>query len=65
MTTEVTIRASHSTKKEVRVTINDKVTGDIIESFTLQDTETASRYVYDDRIIMVSEVEKNNPEQGG
>ncbi len=58
MTTTVIIKAHLSTTKEVRVTINDNVSGTKLEEFTLQDGETAERYVYDGREINVLEVTK-------
>jgi len=58
MTTTVTIDAHLSEDKEVQVLIIDVGSEDAIEEFTLQDGESAERYVYDDRKIMIQEVEK-------
>ncbi len=52
MTTTVKIEAHCSSDKEVFVAITD---GDSGDTFTLQDGETAERYVYDNRYIAVSE----------
>jgi len=56
MTTTVKIIASLSSSKEVHVQVVDN--GSTVEEFTLQDGETAERYVYDDREISVREVMK-------
>lgn len=58
MTTTVTIDAHVSPDKEVLVTILDKDTEAVFEEFTLQDGESDSRYVYDDREIRISEITK-------
>lgn len=58
MTTTVIIKAHCSSDKEVKVAINDNVTGTNVENFTVQDGETAERYVYDGREISVLEVLK-------
>ena len=58
MTTTVTIAAHLSYEKEVGVTVRE---GDaIFEQFTLQDGESESRVVFDDRTITVSEVMKTD-----
>ena len=63
MTTTVIINAHLDKTKEVRVTIQDHYNSAgipiIIEEFSLQDGETAERYVYDGREICVQEVGKN------
>lgn len=56
MTTAVNVLASHSTNKEVIITVLDN--GEVVEQFTIQDQETALRYVYDKRCITISEREK-------
>lgn len=56
MTTTVIIKAHLPSTKEVKILISEN--GNTIEDFTLQDGETAERYVYDGREIVVKEVEK-------
>ena len=58
MTTTVIIRAHCGGNKEVRVAINDNVTGSEVENFRLQDGEKAERSVYDGREISVTEILK-------
>ena len=57
MTSTVKIDAHLSTDKEVRVVLanNDK----LIEEFTIQNGESATRYVHDDNVIIVKEMLKN------
>lgn len=52
MTTTVKIEASCGSDTEVFVTVADPIEG---ETFTLQDGESATRYIYDDREITVME----------
>lgn len=52
MTTTVKIEASCAQGTEVFVSIADPTEG---ETFTLQDGESATRYIYDDREITVME----------
>lgn len=56
----IKIKARCSADKEVKVAINDNVTGTAVENFTVQDGETAERYVFDGREISVSEVLKQH-----
>jgi len=56
MTSRVIIEACCGPENEVEVTITE-VNADT-EVFTLQDGETAERYVYDSRAVTVKEVEK-------
>ena len=58
MTTTVKIEAHCASDKEVKVSVVDVVNSNIYEEFTLQDGEQASRVVYDNREICVSEVLK-------
>lgn len=55
MTTTVKIEAHCSDDKEVTIVIRDGLDIDI---FTLQNCETAERYVYDAREISIKEVLK-------
>jgi hypothetical protein len=57
MTTTVQILAHLASTKEVKVTVHGTA-GTVIEEFSLQDGETAERYVYDDRQITVKEADK-------
>ncbi len=56
MTTTVKIGAHLGDDHEVLVDVREG--GRIIETFTLQDGESADRYVYDDRTVTVREVAK-------
>jgi hypothetical protein len=56
MTTSVIIKAHVSRDKAVQVAIHNGP--ELVEKFTLQDGETAERYVYDDRVITVHEFVK-------
>lgn len=56
MTTIVRIGAHLASQKEVVIKVIEG--GNIVEEFTLQDGESAERYVYDDREINVKEVVK-------
>lgn len=56
MTTTVKISAHCASNVEVKVTVTDGENQ--IEQFTLQDKETAERYVYDKRSITVTETNK-------
>jgi hypothetical protein len=63
MTSSVKVSAHCTAEKEVRVTVTgiiDHATGEtgVIESFSLQDGESAERYVYDSRQISTEEVVK-------
>lgn len=58
MTTTVSITAHCSPDKQVQVNISDKQSKAVLEEFTIQDSEFAERYVYDDREITISEVLK-------
>lgn len=58
MTTTVKVEAHCSSDKQVLVTIKNLVTGEIHESFVLQDGEKADRVVYDDRQLLTNEVLK-------
>lgn len=57
MTTTVKIEAHTSDDLEVKVSLTDN--GVIVESFRLQNGESAERYVYGGRSIVVCEVEKS------
>jgi len=52
MTSTVKVTAHCASTKEVRVTLNDELVA------TLQDTESSEFYVYDARVISVTEVNK-------
>lgn len=58
MTTTVTVLAHLASTKEVKIAVVGEA-GRVIEEFTIQDGETAERFVYDERQIVVREVEKN------
>jgi hypothetical protein len=58
MTTTVITEAHCASDKEVHVMVVNRVTGEVYETFTLQDGEQARRVVYDDREIKVAEVLK-------
>ena len=58
MTTTVIIKAHCAAIKEVKVVIKDNLTGTSVEDFTVQDGETAERYVYDGLEISAQEVLK-------
>ncbi|MOA14047.1 hypothetical protein D3C78_1341240 [compost metagenome] len=58
MTTTVTVAAHCSSDKEVKVSIVNRVTGEVYEEFVLQDGQSSHRVVYDDREIKVAEVLK-------
>ena len=56
MTTKVKIEAHTADNIEVKVALTDSVSDG--ETFTLQNGESAERYVYGGRVISVQEVEK-------
>jgi len=58
MTSQVTINAHCVNSKEVVVRIRDKRTDETIKGVTLQDGESESFNVFDDREVIVSEIEK-------
>ena len=63
MTSQVKVSAHCSDNKEVRVTVTGVVnheTGEVgvIEQFTLQNGETAERFIYDSRYVQAVEVLK-------
>lgn len=58
MTSQVIINAHCVASKEVTVRIRDKRTDETIKGITLQDGESETFNVFDDREIIVSEVEK-------
>lgn len=55
MTTTVRVEAHCASNKQVVVSIRNRVSGDEIETFTLQDGEKADRVVFDDRQIVTHE----------
>lgn len=55
MTTTVRVEAHCASNKQVVVSIRNRVTGEEVETFTLQDGEKADRVVYDDRQIVTHE----------
>jgi len=55
MTTTVKVEAHCASNKQVVVTVRNRVTGDVKETFTLQDGEKADRVVYDDLEIVTYE----------
>ena len=55
MTTNVVVTAHCADTKEVKVSISTESTGEV---HTLQDGESGEYYAYDDREIVVKEVEK-------
>lgn len=60
MTTTVTVTAHCSSDTEVRFGItNVPTTNELTEVVTLQDGETAEKYVYDGRIAVVLERKKD------
>lgn len=56
MTTTVIIKAHVSSDKAVLVTMHDGTK--LVEEFTIQDGETAERYIYDERVITTREFVK-------
>lgn len=58
MTTTVKVSAHCSGQKEVVVEIFDNASGQQVESFKLQDGESADRVVFDGRELTVKEVLK-------
>lgn len=58
MTTTVKVSAHCSGEKEVVVEIFDNASGQQVESFKLQDGESADRVVFDGRELTVKEVLK-------
>ncbi len=58
MTTTVTVAAHCASNKEVKVSIVNRVTGEVYEEFVLQDGQSSHRVVYDDREIRTAEVLK-------
>ena len=58
MTTTVTVAAHCTSDKEVKVSIVNRVTGEVYEEFVLQDGQSSHRVVYDDREIRTAEVLK-------
>lgn len=59
MTSTVKIDAHLSTEKEVRVVIANQ--DQLIEEFTIQDGESATRYIHDDLVVIVKEMVKALP----
>lgn len=61
MTTTVKIDAHCAKEKEVRVQITDGcgLVSDILEDFRMQDGESTSRIVFDNRTIVIAEVMKD------
>lgn len=55
MTTTVKVEAHCASNKQVVVTVRNSVTGEIKESFILQDGEKADRVVYDDLELITRE----------
>lgn len=55
MTTTVKVEAHCASNKQVVVTVRNRVTGDVKETFTLQDGEKADLVVYDDLEIVTYE----------
>jgi hypothetical protein len=56
MTTTVIIKAHVSPDKAVLVTMHEGTK--LVEEFTIQDGETAERYIYDERVITTREFVK-------
>jgi hypothetical protein len=56
MTTTVTIDAHCSSDKEVKISVTEA--GKEVDQYTIQDCETVSTVVYDDRVLSVKETEK-------
>ena len=61
MTTTVKIEAHCADTKEVRICIYESIKCEVdpVEAFTIQDGETKEVYAYDDREIVVREVDKS------
>jgi hypothetical protein len=55
MTTTVRVEAHCANNKQVVVTIQNRVSGEVHETFILQDGEKADRVVYDDRQLLTHE----------
>jgi len=55
MTTTIKVEAHCASNKQVVVTVRNRVTGDVKETFTLQDGEKADRVVYDDLELVTYE----------
>ena len=64
MTTVVTIKAHCSPDKEVAVAVFDIIDDEprIVETFEIQDGETAERLAYDNRQISIQEIYKEKAE---
>lgn len=58
MTTTVHITACCDDKTEVNVCITE--TDELVEDVTIQNGETLERHVYDDRMISIREVDKED-----
>lgn len=59
MTTSVKVEAHCSTDTEVKIAVKEG--DDVLETTTIQDGETAEKYVFDGREITVKEVKKDAP----
>jgi hypothetical protein len=61
MTSTVKIDAHLSDDKEVRVVVasNDK----LVEEFTIQNGQSATRHIHDDLVIIVKEMVKEKPKE--
>ena len=59
MTSSVIVTAHCGDTKEVEIELVDNATGDVVEEFTLQNAEAATRHVYDDLTLTVKEVLKS------
>jgi hypothetical protein len=59
MTSTVKIDAHLSDDKEVRIVIANQ--DQLVEEFTIQNGESATRYIHDDRVIIVKEMLKEKP----
>lgn len=58
MTSRVNVNAHLVNTKQVQITIRNKATGETIEERVLQDGESDGFNIFDDREIIVSEVDK-------
>lgn len=58
MTSSVTVHAHLVNTKEVRIKVRSKETGETIKDCVLQDGEKETFNVFDDREVIVSEVDK-------
>ena len=59
MTSSVTVNARLINTKEVHVRIKDKLTNEVFKDKVLQDGESENFNVFDNREIVISEIDKD------